>query len=192
MSDASSEVSQLLDAWSDGDSKALDRLMPLVYDELRRIAARHFKNEPADHTLQPTALVNELFIRFKGQRKVKWHSRAELFSVASKLIRRILVDHARRRLASKRGGDTIKVPLDEVQVPLAARDPDLVALDEALKRLAKLDSRASRIVELRIFGGLDFKVIAELEKIGRATVWRDWKSAQLWLRRELGPRAARA
>ncbi len=185
MSTTSSEVSQLLDAWSGGDTKALNQLMPLVVDELRRIARRHFNREPSNHTLQPTAVVNEVFIKFKGQRQVQWHSRAEFFSVASRKIRHILVDYARRRQAEKRGGNALVVPFDEASSLPEDQDPDLIALDDALRELARLDSRQSRIVEQRIFGGLKFKEIAELEKIARTTVWREWKTALPWLRREL-------
>ncbi len=185
MFDDSSEISQLLDAWSQGDSEALDQLMPLVNDELRRIASRFFRDEPSSHTLQPTAVVNEAYLKLKGQRKVQWHSRAEFFGVAAKLIRRILVDHARHRQAGKRGGDVLKVPLDEAKALPEDQDPDLIALDDALEDLARLDPRQSRIVELRIFGGLEFKEIAKVEKISRVTVWREWTSVLLWLRREL-------
>lgn len=182
---APSDVSRLLNAWSDGDTKALDQLMPLVTDELRRIARRQFSSEPLNHTLQPTAVVNEVYIKLKGQKKVKWHSRAEFFGVASMLIRRILVDYARRRQADKRGGKVCIVPIDE-ELPLPEeRDPELIALDEALKKLATLDQRQSRIVERRIFGGLEFKDIADLEGVSRTTVWRDWRAALPWLRREL-------
>lgn len=188
MCDTSSKVSQLLDAWSHGDTEALDQLMPLVSEELHRIASRLFEAEPSSHTLQPTAVVNEVYIKFKGQRKVQWHSRAEFFGVAAKITRRILVDHMRHRQAKKRGGDVLKVPLDETKAQPEDQDPDLIALDDALKDLARLDPRQARIVELRIFGGLEFQEIARVEKIGRVTVWRDWNTALLWLRRELSPR----
>ncbi len=185
MADTSSEVSQLLDAWSDGDSEALDQLMPLVSDELRRIARRYFYDEPSGHTLQPTAVVNEAFIRLKAQRKVRWHGRAQFFGAAAQLIRRILVDYARHRRAEKRGGKVLIVPLDEALSLPEELDPDLIALDDALEDLAQLDPRQARIVELRFFGGLDFQEIAELEKISRSTVWREWKTALPFLRREL-------
>ncbi len=185
MPDPSSDVSQLLDAWSDGDSEALDQLMPLVSDELRRIARRCFHDEPSGHTLQPTAVVNEAFIRLKAQRKVQWHGRSQFFGVAAGLIRRILVDYARRRRAEKRGGKMLLVPLDEAFALPEEQDPDLVALDDALVDLARLDPRQARIVELRFFGGLDFQEIAELEQISRSTAWREWKTALPFLRREL-------
>lgn len=185
MSSTPSEVSRLLDAWSDGDTKALDQLMPLVNDELRRIARDHFKDEPSSHTLQPTAVVNEAYLKFKAQRKVQWHSRAEFFGVAAKLIRRVLVDYARHRQAEKRGGRVHIGPFDEALALPEEREPELIALDDALKDLAKLDARQSRIVELKVFGGLKFKEIAELEKISRTTVWREWTTALPFLRREL-------
>ncbi|MCP3962361.1 MAG: sigma-70 family RNA polymerase sigma factor [bacterium] len=190
MPPTSSEVSRLLDAWSNGDTKALDQLMPLVADELRVIARRLFKTESAGHTLQPTALVNEAYIKLRGQRKVQWNSRAEFFGVAANMIRHILVDYARHRQAKKRGGDVLKIPLDEVFALPEEQDAGVIALDEALKDLAMLDPRQSRIVELRIFGGLKFQEIAELEKIGRTTVWREWKTALPWLRRELSRSSA--
>jgi RNA polymerase sigma-70 factor (ECF subfamily) len=179
------EIDQLLDAWSHGDTEALDQLMPLVSEELHRIASRCFQDEPSSHTLQPTAVVNEVYIKFRGQRKVDWHSRAEFFGAAAQKIRRILVDYARRRRAEKRGGKVLKVPLDEAQMQPEEQDPDVIALDDALKDLAKLDERQARIVEMRIFGGLEFQKIADLEKISRVTVWRDWNTALLWLRRQL-------
>ncbi len=185
MTDTSSEVSQLLDAWSSGDPEALDQLMPLVVDELRRIASNFFRAEPLNQTLQPTAVVNEAYLKLKDQRKVQWHSRVEFFAVAATKIRWILVDHARRRQAEKRGGKVLVVPLDEVIVPPEDRDPDLIALDDALRDLARLDPRQARIVEMRIFGGLTRKEVAKVERIGLSTVCRDWDSALLWLRREL-------
>ncbi len=185
MTPTSSEVSRLLDAWSEGDTKALDQLMPLVNDKLRRIARGYFKDEPSSHTLQPTALVNEAYIKLKAQRKVQWRSRAEFFGVAAKFIRRVLVDYARHRKADKRGGKVLIAPFDEALALPEEREPELIALDDALKDLAKLDERQSRIVELRFFGGLEFKEIAELEKISRTTVWREWKTALPFLRRQL-------
>ncbi len=187
MSDSTSEVTELLDAWSEGDPDALTELMPLVYDELRRIAVRQFRREGKGHTLQPTAVVNEAFLRLKGQRKVRWHSRTEFFAVAAKLIRRVLVDHARRRQRIKRGGDVPKVPFDEMLGLPDSRAPGVVALDDALEGLARLAPRQSHIVELKIFGGLTLEEIAGTVKISRSTVLRDWNAALLWLRRELSP-----
>jgi RNA polymerase sigma-70 factor (ECF subfamily) len=188
MSDTSGEISQLLDAWSRGDTEALDQLMPLVSEELHRIAKRLFQGESPNHTLQPTAVVNEVYLKLKGQREVRWRSRTEFFGAAAQKIRRILVDYARRRRADKRGGKVVKVPLDETEVRSEAQGPDLIALDDSLKELAKLDPRGARIVELKIFGGLTFQEIARAEKIGSSTAHRDWDTALLWLRRELSPR----
>ncbi len=185
MTESSSEVSQLLDSWSRGDPEALDQLMPLVVDELHRIASNVFRGESLNQTLQPTAVVNEAYLKLKDQRQVQWHSRVEFFAVAATKIRWILVDHARRRQAEKRGGRVLVVPLDEVVVAPAEQDPDLIALDDALRDLARLDPREARIVEMRIFGGLTRKEIAGVERIGLSTVCREWDSALLWLRRQL-------
>lgn len=185
MSRPPSEVTALLDAWSDGDPAALDQLMPFVYDELHRIASRQFRREGDDHTLQPTAVVNEAYLRLKGQRKVKWHSRNEFFAVAATLIRRVLVDHARRRRRAKRGGGMPKLPLDDAIGLAEAEAPSFVALDDALVALAAFAPRQCRIVELRIFTGLTLEEVAEVLKIGRTTVYREWNAALLWLRREL-------
>ncbi len=185
MADTSSEVSQLLDAWSDGDSGALDQLMPLVSDELRRIARRCFYDEPSGHTLQPTAVVNEAFIRLKAQRKVRWHGRTQFFGAAAQLIRRILVDYARHRRAEKRGGKVLIVPLDEALSLPEELDPDLIALDDALEILAEIDERQSRVVELRYFGGLTNQETAEALGCSTRTVKREWRTARLWLYREL-------
>ncbi len=189
MPKTSSEVTALLDAWSDGDPEALAELMPLVYDELKRIARREFRRELKGHTLQPTAVVNEAYMRLKGQRKVRWHSRAEFFAVAAKLIRRVLVDHARARKRLKRGGDVPKVPLDDVLGLAESRAPGLIALDDALEGLGQLAPRQSRIVELRIFAGLTLEDVADALGVSRTTVHRDWNAALLWLRRELSPEA---
>ncbi len=181
----SHEVTGLLDAWSEGDPKALSELMPLVYDELHRIARRQFRRENKDLTLQPTAVVNEVYLRLKGQRKVRWRSRAEFFAVAAKLIRRVLVDHARRRKRLKRGGDVPKVPFDEVLGRAESRAPGLIALDDALDDLDRLAPRQAQVVELKIFGGLTLEEIADTLEISRSTVHREWNAALLYLRREL-------
>lgn len=181
----SSEVTALLDAWSGGDLAALDELMPFVYDELHRIASRQFYREGNDHTLQPTAVVNEVYLRFKSQRKARWLNRTEFFAVAAKLIRRVLVDHARHRKRAKRGGGIPNMPLDEMIGLAEEKAPSFVALDDALEGLAALAPRQSRIVELRIFGGLTLEEVAEVLGVGRTTVHRDWNAALLWLRREL-------
>lgn len=180
-----SDVTDLLDAWSAGDPGALDELMPLVVDELHGIASRQFHREAGDHTLQPTAIVNEAFLRLRGQRKVQWHNRVEFFAVAARLIRRILVDHARRRQRVKRGAGVKPLPLEEVFGLGTERAPNLVALDDALEGLSRLAPRQGRIVELRIFGGLTLDEAANTLDVGRSTVQRDWNAALLWLRREL-------
>ena len=185
MTRALNEVTDLLDAWSDGDPAALDQLIPLVYDELYRIASRQFRNERQGHTLQPTAVVHETYLRFKGQRKVQWRSRSEFFAVAARQIRRILVDHERRKRRLKRGSKVPRISLDEAIGVEATVAPGYLALDEALRKLAELAPRQSRVVELRIFGGLTVEETAEVLGIGRATVHRDWNAAQLWLRRAL-------
>ncbi len=181
----SHEVTALLDAWSDGDPEALAELMPLVYDELHRIARRQFRRESKGLTLQPTAVVNEVYLRLKGQRKVRWRSRAEFFAVAAQLIRRVLVDHARHRKRLKRGGDVPKVPFEEVLGRAASKAPGLIALDDALDSLGRLAPRQARVVELKIFGGLTLEEIASALEISRSTVHREWNAALLYLRREL-------
>lgn len=179
------EVTRLLNAWSNGDAGALEDLMPLVFDELRQIARRHFGAEPSSHTLQPTVLVSELYLKLQAQRRVDFHDRAKFFAVAARLIRRILVDHARKRLTDKRGGDVIKIPLmEQMSLPIE-KAPDVCVLDDALKDLATIHPRQSRILELRIFGGFTIEEIADLEGLARSTVKRDWDVARLWLRKEL-------
>ncbi len=186
--DPRGEITRLLDAWSDGDPQALDELMPLVFAELRQIAGRRFDDEPSSHTLQPTALVNELYVKLKAQRKVSFHDREKFFAVAAKWIRRILVDHARKRLTARRGGDVVKIRLiDQMGLP-EEKAPDVLLLDDALKDLAAVHPRQSRILELRIFGGFTVDEIAESEEIARSTVKRDWNVATLWLRKELKTR----
>jgi RNA polymerase sigma-70 factor (ECF subfamily) len=176
-----SDVTRLLKAWGEGDSKALERLMPIVYGELRRVAARHLRRERPDHTLQPTALVNEAYLRLIDQKDVHWQSRAHFVGVAAKMMRRILVDHARRHHRMKRGGDVRKVSLDEA-VPVGNdRAADLVALDDALSALAAFDGRKSQVVELRYFGGLSVKEVAAVLQVSEITVLRDWKLAKAWL-----------
>ena len=179
-----SKVTGLLDAWSEGDAKALDRLMPLVVDDLRQVAARYLAAETPGHTLQPTALVNEVFLRLVGRRTVIWRNRAQFFAVAAEIMRRILVDHARRRKAERHGCGLVRVPLDE-GIPDGADDLDLVALDEALKRLERLDPRQSRIVELRYFAGLTIEETASVLEVSTMTVKREWRTARLWLWKEL-------
>lgn len=178
-------VTQLLKAWSDGDHSALDRLMPLVMDELRRLAGAYLRRERANHTLQPTALVNEAYLRLVDQ-KARWQNRAQFFGVAAQLMRRILVDHARLRQAQKRGGsDQQRLSLADVERASDKPDVDLLALHEALNELAELDPQQARIVELKFFGGLSIEETAEVLGVGHATVERDWKMARAWLRSKL-------
>ncbi len=177
-----SDVTQLLNAWGDGRQEALDELMPIVYQELRKLARSHLRRERDEHTLQPTALVNEAYLRLVDQKNVQWQNRSHFFGIAAQLMRRILVDHARRRQSEKRGGGEAPMPFDEARgVPSKA--PDLVALDEALNDFAELDPRAAKIVELRQFGGLSIDETAEVLEISPATVKREWTAAKAWLRR---------
>ena len=183
------EVSQLILDWADGDQTALDKLMPLVYDELRRLAHHYMMREHPGHTLQTTALVDEAYLRLVDQTRTHWKSRAQFFGIAAQLMRRILVDHARSHLYAKRGGGARKVALDEVAVLLPERGAELIALDDALERLSSFDSRKSRIVELRYFGGLSVEETAEILEVSTITVKRDWLVAKAWLRREIGDEA---
>jgi RNA polymerase sigma-70 factor (ECF subfamily) len=186
MPESPSEVTQLLHEWSHGDSAALERLIPLVFDDLRQIAGWCLRKEGQGHTLQPTALVSEVYLRLVGQRKIQWQNREQFFGIAALLMRRILVDYAKGRQAAKRGGGVVKVPLDEaIDFLPEANGVDLVALDAALSRLAEIDPRQSRIVELRFFMGLSHEEIAEILEISVTTVKREWKTARLWLFREL-------
>jgi len=182
---APKEVTQLLIAWGNGDREALDKLVPLVYDELRRIARRYMEREPAGHTLQTTALVNEAYLRLIEQKGMKWQNRAHFFAISAQLMRRILVSMARARHANKRGGDARQVSLDEALVVSEERAAELVALDEAMNELAALDPRRSRVVELRYFGGLSVEETAEVLKISPETVMREWKRAKAWLYTQL-------
>ena len=185
MSGPSSEVTELLVRWRSGDREALDSLLPLVYDELRRIAFRSLQNERPGHTLQSTALVNEAYVRMVAQNMPEWQNRAHFFAVAAQLMRQILVDHARTHRASKRGGDASRVSLDEALGQALATDVDVVALDDALKELAQMDAQQSRVVELKFFAGLSNEETAEVLKVSPSTVKRDWASARAWLFREL-------
>ena len=179
-------VTQLLVDWSNGDQSALDKLMPVVYDELRRLASNYLRRERAGHTLQPTALVNEAYLKLVDQRQARWQNRAQFFGVAAQLMRRILVDHARVRQAQKRGGsDQQQLSLGHADHIAAKPNVDLLALHEAMNELAEIDPQQSRIVELRFFGGLTIEETAEVLEISHATVERDWTLARAWLRREL-------
>lgn len=178
-------VTGLLDRWEAGDKDALDELVPAIYEELRRLARLQLMNERRGHTLHPTALVHEAFLRFGNYDRITWQNRAHFLAVASKIMRRVLVDHARKRRAAKRGGGMPPVTLIESRSPNESVDVDVVALDQVLTKLDELDARQCQIVELRFFGGLEHKEIAELLDISVATVNRDWRVAKLWLRRAL-------
>jgi RNA polymerase sigma factor (TIGR02999 family) len=174
----------LLVEWHDGDQAALDRLMPLVYEQLRRIAHRYVQRERNGHTLQTSALVNEAYLRLADQ-KVAWQNRAHFFAVTARVMRHILIDHARRRQYAKHGGDARQVPIDEAAGMSLERAAELIALEEALDELAQLDPRKSRVVELRYFGGLSLEETAEALNISLMTVRRDWRAAKAWLYRRL-------
>jgi RNA polymerase sigma-70 factor, ECF subfamily len=178
------DVSKLLRAWRDGDQGALQRLTPIVYSELRRLARRFMQRERAGHSLQTTALVNEAYMRLVDYKRMQWQNRAHFFAVSAQLMRRILVDHARRHNL-KRGGDLKRVSLENIALVDNERGEDLVALDDALKRLAEFDSRKAQVVEMRFFGGLSVEETAEVLKISAVTVMRDWSTARAWLYREL-------
>ena len=180
-----SEVTRLLVEWSNGREQALEKLMPLVVEELHDTAERYLRKEYQAHTLQPTALVNEVYLRLVDQRQVHWEHRAQFFGFAAQLMRWILVDHARARLSSKRGAGTRALTFEELDASGHAEDEDLVALDEVLKRLAETDERQSRVVELRFFGGLKHEEIAEVLGTSPRTVRREWRTARLWLRHEM-------
>jgi RNA polymerase sigma-70 factor, ECF subfamily len=183
---ATHHVTRLLASWSDGDAAALEQLTPLVHEELRRIARRHMAHERGGHILQPTALVNEAFLRLVDIHHVRWNDRAHFFAMAARMMRRILVEDARARGYQKRGGGRQQVTLDDLAVGEQNTPKDLVALDDALNTLAKVDERRSRVVELRFFGGLSIDETATVLKISPETVTRDWRLAKLWLLRELG------
>jgi RNA polymerase sigma factor (TIGR02999 family) len=181
------DVTALLGDWSRGNRTALGQLLPLVYAELRRVAARQLRNERADHTLQPTALVHEVYIRLVDQRQVDWQNRAHFFGVSAQVMRRILVDHARRHSASKRGEGVRCVSIDEAKdVAAASNEIPILALDHALDRLEKIDSALAKIVELRAFGGLTIEEAAHVLSVSPSTVKRDWRTAKAWLNHELG------
>src|SRR2546423_291695 len=179
------EVTQLLIDWSNGDRTALDKLVPVVDDELRRLAHRYMSRERADHTLQTTALVNEAFVRLVKRRNVQWQNRAHFFGIAAQLMRTILVDHARSHASAKRGGGAYRFELDEAMVISQQKASEVIALDEALKQLDLIDPQQSRIVELRFFGGLTVEETAEVMHLSPATIKREWSTAKAWLYREL-------
>jgi RNA polymerase sigma factor (TIGR02999 family) len=182
----SDEVTQLLLRWQGGDRAALDRLLPLVYDQLHKLATRQLKRERQGHTLQPTAVVHETYLRLVDQRRANWQSRAQFFAVAAGMMRRVLVDHARSRRAAKRGGLQPHIAIEDVEAGIDPPSVDLVDLDDALGKLEQLDADQAKIVELRFFGGLTVEETAEVVRSSPATVKRDWHSAKAWLFRELG------
>jgi RNA polymerase sigma-70 factor (ECF subfamily) len=182
---SSNQVTELLVRWRGGDRAALDALMPLVYDELRRLAHSYLQRERSDHTLQSTALVHEAYTRLVGQNLPEWRNRAHFFGVAAQLMRQILVDYARAHRAAKRGGSVCRVTLDEAFSQAQQRDADVIALDDALKDLAEIDPQQSRVVELRFFAGLSIEDTSEVLGISASTVNRDWNTARVWLFREL-------
>ncbi|MDT4897649.1 MAG: hypothetical protein QOH25_2726 [Acidobacteriota bacterium] len=179
------DVTLILQEWSNGDPEAAARLMPLVYEELRRQARLFLRQERGAHTLQPTALVHEAYLRLIDQTRVNWQNRAHFYGIAASMMRRVLIDHARAHMTEKRGGASIHLSIDDVQVPIEQRAASLVALDEALKKLAEFDERKCKVVEMRFFAGLKDEEIAKVLGVTTRTVLRDWKKARLLLYREL-------
>ena len=186
MTPATHEVTKLLKNWGAGDKSALDNLMPLVHAELHRLARQHMRREKPGHLLQTSALVNEAYLRLVDASQVDWKNRAHFFGIAALLMRRILVDHARRNAYLKRGGGALRVSLDEAALRPHEQARELVALDDALEALAAIDPRQSKIVELRFFGGMSIEETAEVLKVSPGTVARDWTFARAWLRKEMG------
>ena len=185
MEASSQHLTQLLVAWGDGDQSALDQLIPLVYDELRRLAHSHMRRERPGHSLQTSALVNEAYVRLVDQTNIQWQNRAHFFGIAARLMRQILVDYARRQRYAKRGGNAQRVVFDDLTIVSEERTADVVALDDALKTLAEIDPRQCQIVELRFFAGLSIDETAEVLSVSPGTVMRDWTFAKAWLRRAL-------
>jgi RNA polymerase sigma factor (TIGR02999 family) len=183
MTPSPTEITQLLVRWREGDETALDKLIPLVYTELRRLAGHYMHQERPGHTLQTSALINEAYLRLIDHKNINWENRAHFFGVAAQAMRRVLVDYARSRRYIKRGGDVQMVPLDEAALVSRQKAADLVALDDALASLARIDPRKSRVVELRYFGGLSVEEAAEVLGISQATVMREWSTAKAWLLR---------
>ena len=184
------QITQLLAEWSDGNQAALDELYPLVYNELHRLARRYMSRERKGHTLQATALINEAYVRLVDQKNVHWANRSHFFAISAQIMRRILIDHARRHAYAKRGGGAQQVSLDDVAMVARDLSSDLVQLDEALKTLAKMDARRCHVVELRYFGGLSNEEIAGVLKVSENTVTRDWNLARAWLYQHLSGSAA--
>ena len=179
------DVTQLLVDWSNGDQSAADKLFPLVYGELKRMARRYLRKENPGHTLQTTALVNEAYLRLVDQKRVQWQNRTQFYGIAARMMRRILVDHARSHARLRRGGQALKISLDDIATLADERAAELIALDEALDELAKLDERRCQVVEMRFFGALSNSEIATVLKIAPNTVMRDWNMARAWLYREI-------
>jgi RNA polymerase sigma factor (TIGR02999 family) len=186
MSEAASDVTALLVRLSDGEEAALDELLPVVYEELRAIAHNQLRGERSDHTLRTTELVHEAYMKLVNQSDVDWQDRQHFFAVAARAMRQVLVDHARRRTADKRGGNEPDVPLERVTLPRETKVEELVALDDALERLAERDERAAKVVECRFFGGYTIAETADVLDVSRSTVKRDWRAARAWLNRALG------
>jgi RNA polymerase sigma-70 factor (ECF subfamily) len=179
------DVTDLLIEWSKGDQEALNKLMPLVYDELHRLASRHLRHERPGHTLQTTALVHEAYLKLVDQRKLTWQNRVQFFAAAAQVMRHILVDHARRRRALKRGGDYCRLSLDEATISSEEKNADLLTVNEALNSLAAIDTQQSRVVELRVFGGLTVEETAEALGISSRTVKREWSMGKAWLHKQI-------
>ncbi len=182
---SSQDLTRLLLAWSEGEQAALEKLAPVVHQELRRLAHAYMRGERKDHTLQTTALINEAYLRLLDCRKMGWQNRAHFFAISAQMMRRILVDYARSRRYLKRGGGAEKISLDENRLTADTRDPDLIELDEALKALGRVDERKGKVVELRYFGGLSVEETAEVLGVSPDTVMRDWKLAKAWLARQM-------
>jgi RNA polymerase sigma factor (TIGR02999 family) len=182
---STSEVTQLLADWSEGDERAAEKLIPLVYQELHRLAESYMRREDENHTLQATALVNEAYLKLVDQTRVNWQNRSHFFGVAAQIMRRILVDYARRHLAEKRGGNAETISLEDAVIFNKEKSSDIIALDEALKVLAKIDERRQKVVELRFFGGLSVDETAEVLRTSKNTVVRDWNFAKAWLYRQI-------
>jgi RNA polymerase sigma factor (TIGR02999 family) len=188
-SPSDNSITELLIAWNAGDQSALDRLLPIVNDELRRLARRHMQGERDGHTLQTTALVNEAYLRLVELGRLRWQDRTHFFSMTARLMRRVLVDHARAHRSQKRGGGQPHVPVEDAVLRAPERGPDLVALDEALEALAAVDPRKTQVIELRFFGGFDVAETADVLGVSVETVARDWRVAKVWLLRELSGRS---
>jgi RNA polymerase sigma factor (TIGR02999 family) len=179
------DLTQLLQAWQNGDQEAVHKLIPLVYRELHRIAGRYMRHQKADHTFQTTALVHEAYCKLIDQKRMQWQNRAHFFAIASKLMRRILVDRARKQAASKRGSAIATITLNESILASPARAEEFIALDEALSALAQIDPRKSRLVEMKFFGGLSTEEMAEVEQVSITTIEREWRKARAWLYHEI-------